>query len=375
MTLPSIRSIPAIRGKRIIVRAALNAPLEGGAVGNDFRLRANLETLRFLQGAGARLSVLGHVEQPGADSLRSIYEWLSRALTNVRFADGVSMVGAVRDGEIVLLENVRRHEGEKKNDPVFSQELASLGEIFVNEAFADSHREHASIVGLPLLMPSYVGFRFEEEVKNLSRAFSPRHPFVVILGGAKFSTKLPLIERFVAVADTIFIGGALVIDFYRTLGYEVGMSLVSDGEYDFSRLLANEKIKIARDAVVQTKDGERRTVNARDVSPREAILDNGPAFVSEIARAVSSAKFVLWNGPLGNFERGFWESTHGVAQAIASSAAESIVGGGDTITAITRLNLFEKFDFVSTGGGAMLDFLATGTLPGIEAIRMSPKFS
>ncbi|MEK7552794.1 MAG: phosphoglycerate kinase, partial [Patescibacteria group bacterium] len=233
---------------------------------------------------------------------------------------------------------------------------------------ASSHREHASIVGLPRRLPGYVGLRLAAEIKNLNRVFTPAHPFNIILGGAKFDTKLPLIKKLIGLADQIFVYGALAHAFFRELGYELGESLVDEDTSPARALLGHPKIVLPVD--VRVRNGERVFIKTPDrLIKTDNILDVGLLTIERLLPVISRAGFILWNGPLGNFERGFRGSTEATAKLIAGSNAVSIVGGGDTIAAIRTLDLFNQFDFVSTGGGAMLDFLANGTLPGIEALR------
>jgi phosphoglycerate kinase len=273
----------------------------------------------------------------------------------------------MKNGDCVLLENLRFDDGEKKNDPKFAQALASLGDIYVNDAFSVCHRSHASVVGVPKLMPSYAGFQLEKEVANLSKAFSPSHPFLFILGGAKFETKLPLIEKFIEIADHVFVGGALATDFFKIKGYEIGTSLVSEGDFGLEKYVNNPKLLIPID--VKTKDGEIKMADA--LSKTDAIMDCGPGTIDSLSDKVKNAKLILWNGPLGVYEQGYKDSTLSLARLIANNhdrGVESLVGGGDTIAAIAENNDEGRFSFVSTGGGAMLDFLAKGTLPGIEVL-------
>jgi len=239
------------------------------------------------------------------------------------------------------------------NDQVFAKKLSSLGDIYVNDAFSVSHREHASIVSLPKYLPSFAGFQLEEEVKNLSHAFKrPKHPFLFILGGAKFSTKMPLIKKYLKLADNVFIGGALANDFLKAKGVDIGRSLVSDQSFGIKNLLKNKKIILPVDFIKKN----------------EAIIDMGIESVENLGLLIKRSKFILWNGPLGKYEDGGAEATRKILQLVANSKAESIIGGGDTVALVSEMKMEKKFSFVSTGGGATLDFLANGTLPGIKAL-------
>ncbi len=257
---------------------------------------------------------------------------------------------------VILLENLRFYEGEKKNDKKFAKELASLGDIYVNEAFAVSHRVHASVSAITEFIPSYAGLLFEQEIKHLSETFHPEHPFLFIIGGAKFETKLPLIEKFINIADKVFVGGALANNFFKESGKDIGKSLVSQDDFNLKRLLDNPKLMLPVDNI--TVDG--------------SIYDVGPLSMDILEKEIKSAKYILWNGPLGAYEKGYKESTQKLAEMISEATktgAKSVLGGGDTLGAIDELKLENEFTFVSTGGGAMLEFLATGTLPGIEALE------
>jgi phosphoglycerate kinase len=267
-----------------------------------------------------------------------------------------------------LLENLRFDEGEKKNDPKFAKALASLGDIYVNDAFSVSHRSHASVVGIPALLPSYAGFQLEREVTNLSKAFSPSHPFLFILGGAKFDTKLPLLSKFIKIADWVFVGGALATDIFKAKGYEVGKSFVSEGDFGLDEYKDNQNLLLPIDLVNQDK----KIVKPENFGKEDSSMDCGPETITMLKEKINSAKMILWNGPLGVYEKGFRDGTLGLAKAIADNHGRgliSLVGGGDTVAAIAENNDDDKFTFVSTAGGAMLDFLANGTLPGIDVLQ------
>jgi len=267
-----------------------------------------------------------------------------------------------------MLENLRFDPREEEGSMEYAQELATFGELYVNDAFSNSHRTHASVVGVPKLIPGYAGLQIQSEVENLSKAFNPAHPFLFVLGGAKFETKMPLIEKFSSLADAIFIGGAIANDFYKAKGYEVGESVLSDGDFDVKPLLTNPKIFLPTDVVNQ----DHMTKAANAAVPTDKILDVGPASVEALKGKIAAAKFILWNGTLGYCEAGFPEATNTLAQLIADATkkgATSIVGGGDTVAALGEIGLEHSFSFVSTAGGAMLDFLAKGTVPGLEALK------
>jgi phosphoglycerate kinase len=327
----NIRDLHDIAGKRVLVRVDWNVPIENGQVVDDFRIKKSLATIEFLQKGGAKVILCTHLE-PEDSGVEALQKFVPQGAE--------------------LLLNLRNDPREKGNDESFAKELASKADIFVNEAFSASHRAHASIVSVPKFMPSFAGFQFEEEVKNLSKAFEPKHPFFFVLGGAKFETKLPLLKKFIESADKVFVGGALANDFFKSRGMDVGSSLVSNQDFGLRDFLSTGKIMIPRDT---TLSGDR-------------IVDAGPETMEDLIDKVSEAKMILWNGPLGEYEKGHKRYTLELARMISESNAETIVGGADTLAAIKELGLFDKFSFVSTGGGAMLDFLANGTLPGIEAL-------
>jgi phosphoglycerate kinase len=332
MNLPTIKDIKDLSGKRVFVRVDWNVPLKDGQVVDDFRIKQSMPTLEFLQSAGAKIILATHLEDEQA-SVEPLRQYVPEGME--------------------LLENLRNNPGEKANDPQFAEELTSKADIYVNEAFSASHRTHASIVGVPKLLPSFIGFEFEREVLNLSKAFTPEHPFLFLLGGAKFETKLPLLEKFVKTADTVFVGGALAHNFFKIEGIDIKNSLVSQGNFDTEALLATGKIMLPPDPVWK---GDR-------------IVDAGPETMVALKKKIAEAKFILWNGPLGAYELGFTESTLELARLLAETKVETVVGGGDTLAAIETLKIFDQFSFVSAAGGAMLDFLANETLPGIEAIK------
>ncbi|MEK7569309.1 MAG: phosphoglycerate kinase [Patescibacteria group bacterium] len=357
----SIRELKNIAGKTILVRVDFNLPIENGVVQDDFRIKKTLPTINFLKEMGAKIILLSHLGQ-GGESLRPVSLVLNKYLPS-KF-DDVSL----ENGEVSLLENLRNDPGEKNCDPAFAADLAKLGEIYVNEAFPVDHREDASIVLLPKLLPAYAGFQLEAEIENLSTTFkNPERPFLFILGGAKFSTKIPLIEKYLGLADQVFIGGALSNTLLAARGYEVGQSLVDKTIYDFKNILENKKLIIPEDVLVQAGN---KLINrgVREVRSNETILDVGEETIKKLLPYIQNAKLILWNGPLGKYEVGGEKGTKKVLKAVAGSKAKSIIGGGDTVAIISVMKLENDFSFISTGGGAALEFLAKGILPGIKAL-------
>lgn len=368
-----MRDMGDIRGKRVLVRADLNVPMVSGVLVDDFRLRRILPTLSLLREKGARILVMSHHSHQG-QSLQLVAEHLALQIPasfvgDVLAGDFLEIFRASDEGAIFVGENIRFHAGEEKNDLFFAKQLASLGDIFVNDDFAVSHRLHASVVTLPTLLPAYAGAAFEEELVHLSGIFNPPHPFLFILGGGKASTKLPLVKKFLTIADHIFIGGAPANNFFQGLGYEVGVSLADDPNVDITPLLKDPRIILPKDVVVANGTAYSTKLPTQ-VTAEEKIVDAGPSAMEELRHFIKDSRFILWNGPLGEYEREpFGKGSVGLAHAIAESEVPSVIGGGDTVALVNREKLTEKFSFVSTAGGAMLQFLTNGTLPGIDALK------
>jgi len=346
MKLRSIKNIN-VKGKRVLLRVDFNVPVEKGKVEDDFRIKQTLPTINLLKKKGAKIILISHLTEGRAKSLKPMAKYLK-----VKFVK--NKIPEMRNGEVIMLENIRNYPGEEKNDKNFAKKLASLGDIYVNEAFSVSHREHASIVGISKYLPSYAGLLFEKELKNLQSALKPRHPFLLILGGIKIKTKLGVLKRFLTIADKIFIGGALAHNFFKVQGKDIGKS-VFDPEVNVKKYLNNQKIILPIDVKIKN----------------DAILDVGPKTIKNLSQIIKESKFILWNGPLGDFEKkGFEKGTLETARAIAQSGAKSIIGGGDTIAAIRKAKIpLSQFSFVSTAGGSLLEFLAKGTLPGIKILE------
>lgn len=369
----NITEIKDLKGKTVLVRVDFNVPIENGIVEDDFRIQKSLPTIEFLQKKGAKIILITHLGK-GEETLAPVAKVLNKYIKTV-FVPEVTgakvseIVRALENGEVILLENLRNDAGEQAGSKMFALELSQLAEIYVNDAFPVSHREDASIVLLPKLLPSYAGLQLAEEVKNLSHALNKiKHPFLFILGGAKFSTKMPLIEKYLKLADSVFIGGALAHDFLKAQGYEVGKSLVDEGKYDIQEVLKSKKLILPTDVVVQSGN---KLINKEvtEIQKDEIILDIGPETIKNLATIIKKSKLILWNGPLGKYEDGGAEGTKEILKLIAASKAESIIGGGDTVALISELKMEDKFSFVSTGGGATLEFLVNGTLPGITALE------
>lgn len=355
--MKKIKEVEKLDGVRVLVRLDLNVPIQDGSIVDDFRIRKSVPLIKYLYEKGANLILISHIQSKGNTTLEPVAKYFKNFDVDCVFEKNYKKA-LDNKHRIILLENLRTHEGEEANDKKFAQELASLADIYVNEAFSVSHRKHASVSAITEYIPSYAGLQFEEEVMHLSSAFKPDHPFLFILGGAKFDTKLPLVERFIDIADRIFIGGALANDFFLAQGRDIGTSLVSEKKLDLSQISKNPKIFLPADSILK----------------ETAIMDAGMKTIDILSKEIEKAKYILWNGPLGAYEEGYRSATLQLAELLAEATkrgVKTIVGGGDTLATIQELKLEDSFTFVSTGGGAMLDYLAQGTLPGIEALEKS----
>lgn len=368
-----ITDVADVRGKYVLVRTSLNVPIQDGQVRDAFRLTQALPTLEYLRAAGARVIAVGHIGREVTDTLEPVYVELSKMIP-IKWGGVVGSTActaarqALQDGDIVLLENLRQDPREVANDPAFALELAALADVYVNDAFDNVHREHASMVGVTAHLPAYAGLTVAREVAELTKAMQPVSASLFIIGGAKFETKLPLIEKYLEHYDQVFVGGALLNDILLAQGYEIGQSLRSDVSLKDAPFLNHPKLLLAVDLVVSGPMGTR-TVALGDVTAEEMILDIGPATVAMLAPYIADAKTILWNGPLGKYENNAQGSTPEVARLVAASEAFSVVGGGDTLAAIGDLGLEDSFGFLSTGGGAMLTLLEKGQTPALAALE------
>jgi len=375
-----IDEIPAgeLKGKRVLVRSDFNVPLtSAGEVADEFRLKRGWKSVGYLSERGARVIVVSHIGNDPSLSLEPVSRALKRFgpvvfIPDIAGSVARHAVASMKDGEIALLENLRRDAREKKNDETFARELAALAEVYVDDAFAAAHRAHASIVGVPKFLPHYAGFLMRDEIRELDTARHPERPSFAILGGAKFETKAPLIASLLQTYDHLFIAGALANDVFKARGWEVGVSLISK-ELPSPDVLANRHFLAPVDVTVERADKQARVKNPAEVAAGEKIVDVGPDSVRLIAPHIAQAKFILWNGPTGLYEAGYVSWTHAIAELIAKAVrggAKAVIGGGDTIAAIEESGVPEdSLGFLSTGGGAMLEYLLKGTLPGIEALE------
>ncbi len=367
-----------LAGKRVLLRLDLNVPVENGIVTDTYRMERAIETVDFLRDKEAQTIIIAHCEGKDSSSLVPMWHYLNGYFP-VDFSptyftpEALEKVLNLKNKGVLLFENLRINEGEKTNDKDFTKKLAAMADIYIDDAFGAMHRSHASIVGVPEFLPHYGGLLLRGEIEHLSRVFKPEHPFVFILGGAKFDTKLPLIKKYLETADVVFVAGALANDIIAAKGFEVGQSLVSDGNFGIDELIKNPKIQTFVDVSVRDKEGNISFKKINEVDVDDYIGDAGPETIEILKNLLSDAKTVVWNGPLGNYEEGFKDKTESLAEIIAgltqTNGLESVVGGGDTVASINNLDLNHKFSFISTGGGAMLDYLVNETLPGIQALE------
>jgi phosphoglycerate kinase len=386
--LPRLEDLPLRKGQRALVRVDLNVPLRDGVVEDDLRITTALPTVNWLREQGAVVVVAGHLGRPkGAVdpqySMAPVAARLRELLgCDVPLAPAVvgprvePLVASSSPGDVVLLENLRFEPGETANDPAFALNLSELGDVYVNEAFGASHREHASIVGPPPILPHAGGRLLHREVDVLSRLLADDvgRPFVAVLGGAKVSDKLGVIEALLDRCDKVLIGGAMAFTFLLAMRTRVGDSLVQpEMVEECNRLLETGRVEIPTDFVIAqdaSADAETRTVNRVSIPDGWKGLDIGPETAGTYADIVTDAKTVLWNGPMGMFELApFAAGTRTVADAVATSRAFTVVGGGDSAAAIREFGLADQVDHVSTGGGASLEFIEQGDLPGLKALR------
>ena len=383
-----------VKGKRVLVRCDFNVPLKEGRITDDIRIVSALPTINYLREHGARVILMSHLGRPEGEpkkefTLAPVAERLTELLgEKVIFAASDLVVdekvkeaaNALKDGEVMLLENVRFRKEETKNGADFAKELASLGDIFVNDAFGTAHRAHASTAGIADYLPCVSGFLIEKEVKFLGDALeNPARPFVAITGGAKVGDKIPVIKNLLKKVDSLIIGGGMAYTFFKAQGYEIGTSILDADNIELAKELLAEaektgvKILLPVDAVCakEFKNDTEFAVYAKENMPKDRMgMDIGPESVKLFTEAVKNAKTVVWNGPMGVFEMpNFENGTKKVAEALAESDAVTIIGGGDSAAACEQFGLKDKMTHISTGGGASLEFLEGKVLPGVAVIE------
>ena len=390
MNKKTIRDI-SVSGKRVLVRVDFNVPMQDGEITDDTRIRAALPTIRYLRDQGARVVLVTHLGRPKgkivpAMSVRPVAERLGRLLgQEVMLAadcggeDSARIVAAMKEGQVVLLENVRFYPGEEKNSPEFITALAELADIYANDAFGTAHRAHASTTGVAQYLPAVAGFLMEQELEALSMAlYSSERPFVAILGGAKVSDKIEVIRSLLTRVDHILVGGGMANTFLKAAGNEMGKSLVEQEKVDEARNLLQKArelgIEITLPADVVAADGfaadaAARTVSSGQIPAGWMALDIGPDTVRTFAEVIGKARTIFWNGPLGVYEfEKFAAGTNHIAQIVSQAKAKTIIGGGDVVAAVDKAGLADKMFHISTGGGASLKFLEGRELPGVSVL-------
>jgi phosphoglycerate kinase len=377
-----------VKGKKVLVRVDFNVPIKDGKVGDDTRIRAALPTINYLLEHGAAVILCSHLGRPKGEpdpaySLEPVADYLDNMIkAKVKFAEDCigetaqSAADSLEPGQVLVLENTRFHAGEKKNDPDMAKQLASLADLYVNDAFGSAHRAHASTAGVADHLPAAAGFLMEKEIKYLGNAIAePERPFVAILGGAKVSDKIGVIENLLTKSDQILIGGGMANTFFKAQGYDMADSLVEEDVIDTAKDLlgkAEDKLVLPVDVVIADAfdaDATSKTMDVGDVPAGWRILDIGPKTVEQFSKIIKQAGTVVWNGPMGVFEmEKFAKGTFAVAKALADSDATGIVGGGDSASAINKSGLDDKITHISTGGGASLEMLEGKTLPGLAVL-------
>jgi len=379
-----------VSGKRVLVRVDFNVPINNGVVTDDSRIRAALPTIEYLINQGAKVILMSHLGRPKGPEDKYRLDPVAQELTDllgkeVEKADEVvgpkvkEAVDTMKPGDVLLLENLRFNEGEKKNDPEFAKELASLADIYVDDAFGASHRAHASVAGVARYIPAVAGFLLEKEVDTLTSTLeNPKRPFIAILGGSKVSDKIGVIDKLLDIVDALLIGGGMCFTFLKAQGYSIGKSLLEEDKIDYCRETIKKaegkdiSLYLPADVVIAQEispDAEARVVLVDSIPDGWMGLDIGPDTIAVYRGVINSARTIFWNGPMGVFEIDqFSRGTEEVALAVAQSGATSIVGGGDSIAALKKFQLEDRVSFISTGGGASLELIEGKKLPGVEAL-------
>ncbi|MFG3613194.1 MULTISPECIES: phosphoglycerate kinase [Rummeliibacillus] len=381
-----------VQGKRVFVRVDFNVPMEDGKITDETRIKAALPTIQALVEKGAKVILASHLGRPKGEvkdefRLTAVGERLSELLgKNVQKLDesiGETVekaVEAMQDGDVILLENVRFHKGEEKNDPALAESFAKLADVYVNDAFGAAHRAHASTEGIAKYLPAVSGLLMEKELDVLGKALSnPERPFTAIIGGAKVKDKIGVIENLLEKVDHLIIGGGLSYTFIKAQGYEIGTSLLEEDKIELAKSFIEKaaekgvKLHMPVDAVVAnefSKDAETKVVDIDQIPSDWMGLDIGPKTVEEYADVIKNSKLIMWNGPMGVFEMDkFANGTKGVAKAMAETNGYTIIGGGDSAAAVEKFHVADQMDHISTGGGASLEFMEGKELPGVVALN------
>ena len=387
MAKKTVRDVE-VGGKRVLMRVDFNVPLQDGAITDDRRIRAALPTIEYLLEKGATVIAMSHLGRPKGQVVEDLRltpvaarlsELLDRPVTKLDDCIGPDVeraVGQAQPGDVILLENLRFHAGEKKNDPEFAKQLAAVAELYVNDAFGAAHRAHASVVGVAEYLPAVAGFLMEKELQALGGVLeAPEHPFIAILGGAKISGKIEVIDNLLPQVERLLIGGGMANTFFKAQGYPVGDSLVEDDVLDIAKQAlekAGDKLMLPVDVVIADAfdaEANSKVVPVNQVPEGWRILDVGPETLQRFSEALSQARTVIWNGPMGVFEfPQFAKGTFAVAKTLAEIDATTVIGGGDSAAAVQQSGLASNMSHISTGGGASLEFLEGKTLPGVAAL-------
>lgn len=390
MNKKSIRDVE-LAGKRVFCRVDFNVPMQDGTITDDTRIRAAVPTIRFLMEKGAKVILASHfgrpkgqvVEEmrltPVASHLSALLDKEVRKLDDSIGAEVEAAVESMENGDVILLENVRFHAGEEKNDPELAKSFAALADLFVNDAFGAAHRAHASTAGIAQYIPAVAGLLMEKEIRFLGGALSkPERPFTAIVGGAKVKDKIAVIENLLTKVDHLIIGGGMANTFLKAQGYGIGASLCEDDKLDLARTLMEQakergvELLMPVDVVVADRfaaDAEKKVVSIDAIPEGWMALDIGPKTVEQYRSVIVDSKTVVWNGPMGVFEMdAFAEGTIGVAKAMAACAGTTIIGGGDSVAAVEKAGVAEQMTHISTGGGASLEFMEGKELPGVAVL-------
>jgi phosphoglycerate kinase len=389
MAKQTIRDID-VKGKRVLMRVDFNVPMKDGMVTDDKRIRAALPTIEYALDHGASIVLMSHLGRPGGTgfepefSLRPAAEALSKLLgrpvqmaPDCVGAEVEALAKALQPGDVLMLENTRFHKGEKKNDLELARQMAALGDVYVNDAFGSAHRAHASTEGVARFLPAVSGFLMEQELQYLGRATEdPAHPYVAILGGAKISDKITVVENLLSRCDTLIIGGGMANTFLAAKGYDMQDSLVEAASLETAKEImakAGDRLMLPVDAVVADKfdaDASCQVVDVDKVPAGWRVLDIGPKSIAKFGEVLKAAKLVVWNGPMGVFEfPKFAEGTFAIANLLARTDATTVIGGGDSASAVKKAGVAQQMTHVSTGGGASLEFLEGRVLPGVAALN------
>jgi len=392
MNKKSVRDVAELAGKRVFVRVDFNVPIEDGKITDDKRIRETLPTINFLIEKGAKVILASHLGRPNGQvveelrhtaSAERLAELLGKQVTKANEAIGEAVeaqVAALNNGDVLLLENVRFYEGEEKNDPEFAKALAKLADLFVNDAFGAAHRAHASTEGIAHLLPAVSGLLMERELEVLGKALNnPERPFTAIVGGSKVKDKIAVIDKMLEIADNVLIGGGLSYTFFKAQGHEIGKSLVDNSKLDLALEFMEKAKKLGKNFLIPvdiivtddfSANANTQVVDIDSIPADWEGIDIGPKTRELYADVIKNSKLVVWNGPMGVFEiEPFSHGTQAVARACAETTGYTVIGGGDSAAAAEKFGLADKMDFISTGGGASLEFMEGKVLPGVVALN------